>query len=88
MLILTGILRQFGEATIKEAQKLKLVVEHETPRNDGTTDLHLETFFLDPSESTKLPSKGAKLSLVVRPWVSGRNVAYSAITLLQEGKQA
>jgi hypothetical protein len=78
MITLTGKLRQLAEMKIKEQPKLKLVVEHETARNDGTSDLHLETLFVDPSERQKCPSEGSQVSLAVRPWASGKNVAYAA----------
>lgn len=88
MIILTGILRQLAEMKIKEQPKLKLVVEHETDRNDGTKDLHLETLFVDPTDRTKCPPQGSEVSIAVRPWVSGRNVAYAASHVIGKAKQA
>ena len=74
---------------MKEQPKLKLVVEHETSRNDGSTDLHLETLFVDPSDRQKCPSEGGTVSVSVRPWTSGRDVAYSASHVLgKEDKRA
>lgn len=81
MLILTGLLRQQQNATIKGEEKLKIVVEHTTARNDGTEDLHLETMFLPLSEAQKCPKTGEQVSVEVNAWVSGRNVAYSATGL-------
>jgi len=88
MIVLTGKLRQLAEMKIKEQPKLKLTVEHETDRNDGTKDLHLETLFVDPEERTKCPPEGSDVSIVVRPWVSGRNVAYAASHVLGKAKTA
>ena len=88
MIILTGKLRQLAEMKIKEQPKLKLVVEHETDRNDGTSDLHLETLFVDPQERTKCPPEGSEVSIAVRPWVSGRNVAYAASHVIGKAKTA
>lgn len=88
MIVLTGKLRQLSEMKIKEQPKLKLVVEHETDRNDGTKDLHLETLFVDPEDRPKCPPEGSDVSLAVRPWVSGRNVAYSASHVIGKAKSA
>lgn len=88
MITLTGLLRQRSEMEIKGINKLKLIVEHEIERNEGDPDIELQTFFLDPSESQKCPQKGENVSLEVRPWTSGRNVAYSAIRLLGGAKKA
>ena len=70
MITLTGILRQSGEVTIKEQPRLKLVVEHETPRDGGMPDLHLETLFLDRQEAAKLPKQGDQVQIEVRPYTS------------------
>jgi hypothetical protein len=88
MIVLTGKLRQLAEMKIKEQPKLKLVVEHETDRNDGTKDLHLETLFVDPTERPKCPPEGSDVSIEVRPWVSGRNVAYAASKVIGKAKTA
>ena len=88
MITLTGKLRQLAEMKIKEQPKLKLVVEHETARNDGTNDLHLETLFVDPSERQKCPSEGGQVSVSVRPWASGKNVAYAASHVLGKEQKA
>ena len=88
MIILKGKLRQLAEMKIKEQDKLKLVVEHETDRTDGTTDLHLETLFVDLAERTKCPPEGSQIALAVRPWVSGRNVAYAASHVVGKEKLA
>lgn len=88
MITLTGKLRQLAEMTIKEKPKLKLVVEHETDRNDGTTDLHLETLFVEPTERHKCPSEGSEVSVAVRPWANGRDVVYAASYVIGKGKSA
>jgi hypothetical protein len=66
---------------------LKLVIEHETPRESGPADLNLETLFLDPHYEASLPSDGATVSVQVRPYPSGRNVAYAAIALVPTPQQ-
>ena len=88
MITLTGLIRQRTEMEIKGKATLKLIVEHEIPRNEGDPDIALETFFLDPSEASKCPHKGENVSLTVRPWANGRNVAYAAISLLGGAKKA
>lgn len=88
MITLTGTLRQLAEMKIKEQPKLKLVVEHETDRNDGTKDLHLETLFVDPTDRAKCPPEGSEVSIAVRPWASGKNVAYAASHVLGKAKSA
>ena len=82
MITLSGILRQAGEVTIKEKPKLKLVVEHETARDNGVNDLHLETLFLDRQEAARLPKAGQEVHVEVRPYPSGRGIAFAAVRLL------
>ena len=82
MITLTGILRQAGQVTIKEQPRLKLVVEHETARDNGVPDLHLETLFVGPGEAAKLPRQGEPVHVEVRPYPSGRGVAYAAVRLV------
>lgn len=91
MITLTGKLRQIGTQKFKDesrAEALKLVIEHETTRNDGTKDLHLDTMFVPLEERSKLPLEGSQVSIVVNPWVSGRNVAYSATSVVGKAKAA
>lgn len=91
MITLTGKLRQIGTQKFKDETRpeaLKLVIEHETKRNDGTTDLHLETMFLPIEDRTKLPPEGSLVEIEVNPWVSGRNVAYSASSVIGKAKAA
>ena len=82
MITLTGILRQAGEVKIKEKPLLKLVVEHETARDNGVPDLHLETLFVDRQEAARLPRTGEEVHVEVRPYPSGRGVAFAAVRLL------
>ena len=76
MITLTGILRQSGEVKIKERPLLKLVVEHETARDNGVPDLHLETLFVPIDQAPYLPAAGSEIHVAVRPYPSGRGVAY------------
>ena len=84
MITLTGILRQAGEVKIKEKPLLKIVVEHETARDSGVPDLHLETLFVDRQEAARLPRTGEEVHVEVRPYptANGRGVAFSAVRLL------
>lgn len=82
MITLTGILRQAGQVTIKEKPVLKLVVEHETARDNGVNDLHLETLFVPPGEAAHLPKQGDEIHVEVRPYPSGRGIAYAASRVL------
>jgi hypothetical protein len=86
MITLTGTLRQSGEVTFgkdKEARTMmKLWVEHESPRDKGPSDLKIEEFFVPVEDSKNLPAKGEPVSVAVRPYASGRGVAYSAISIV------
>lgn len=86
MIILSGKLRQRSKLTIKGEDRLKVVVEHEVPRDNGPADLNLETLFLNPQEEASLPPDGAFVSISVRPYPSGRVVAYSGISVVDGGK--
>ena len=82
MITLTGTFRKSSEVTLKEKPMLKLTVEHETARQDGTTDLHLETLFVGRDQSPHLPLVGEEIHVEVRPYPKGRDVAYSATRVL------
>ena len=82
MITLSGTFRQGGEVTIKEKPKLKIVVEHETARDNGVNDLHLETLFLDRQEAARLPKVGQEIHVEVRPYPSGRGIAFAAVRIL------
>lgn len=86
MITLTGVLRQSGEMTIKEKPLVKLWVEHESPRDNGVNDLKIEEFFLDREKAADLPEKGQEISIVVRPYPSGRGVAFQAIRVASNGR--
>ena len=82
MITLSGILRQSGEVTIKEKKMLKIVVEHETARDNGQNDLHLETLFVGTDNAPHVPTAGSEIHVEVRPYPSGRGIAYSASRVL------
>jgi hypothetical protein len=84
MLILTGTLRQSGAIkTADEKEYLKLWVETETPpEGDRPGELKIHEFMFGKSEVPKLPEKGAQISLVVRNYVRGREIAYKALQVL------
>ena len=83
MITLTGTLRQAGEVTFKDKPpRLKLVVEHETARENGLPDLRLETLFLDPQEAATLPRTGQPVHVEVRPYPNGKTVAFAAVRLV------
>lgn len=64
--------------TIKEEKKTKLWVEHISPRDNGMDDLRIEELFLDGDILSKLPKFGEHVEVGVRPWVSGRDIRFSA----------
>lgn len=78
MIILKGILRQATAMTIKENAKTKVWLEHTSPRDNGVDDLRIEELFLDGDQTAKLPSPGKQVGIVVRPYVSGRDVRFAA----------
>ena len=82
MITLTGTFRQSAEVTLKEKPMLKLVVEHQTARQDGSNDLHLETLFVGRDQAANLPLPGEEIMVEVRPYPKGRDVAYSASRIL------
>ena len=87
MITLNGTLRQSGEVKFKDGEpKLKLWVEHESPRDNGVNDLKIEELFLPRDESVNLPEKGSEISIVVRPYPSGRGVAFQALRVLTHAR--
>lgn len=82
MITLTGILRQSGEMVIKEKPLIKLWVEHETPRENGTPDLKIEELFLEPRAGLVVPKNGEKINLNVRVYPSGRDVRFQVLGIL------
>ena len=84
MIVLTGTLRQTAKMTIKERPLVKLWVEHEIPRDGGTADLRLEEFFLEEGNAQLLPKSGSPVSLSVRPYPKGRDVAYQVVGVITQ----
>lgn len=82
MITLTGILRQAGQVRIQEKDRLKLVVEHETPRDNGLPDLRLETLFLAPQDLATLPRTGEVVHVEVRPYPVGKGIAFAGVRVL------
>ena len=83
MITLTGTLRQSGPIDLKEGgKKLKLWIEHESARREGPPDLKIEELLVDPVDDSKLPKAGQSVTVEVRPYVAGRNVAFSAVKLV------
>lgn len=60
---------------------VKLSVEHEISRDEGQADLILESLFLDPDKASKL-TENEIVCLDVRPYPSGKNVAYAVIDVV------
>jgi hypothetical protein len=90
MITLNGILKNSGLVKKKkddvEIEKLKVIVESETPSRVAgeMSDIEMHTFFFDPSEKTKLPkSNGEKIAVVVRPYSfkGDFGVSYSAVAI-------
>jgi hypothetical protein len=82
MLTITGTLRQSGELTIKEKPFVKLWVECETERENGPADLQiLELLVPATNPPAKIPERGKQVSVDVRAYANGRNVAFSALAI-------
>jgi len=85
MLTLTGTLRQSADLvfkdkdTGKEKPMKKLWVEHESPRENGVGDLQILEMLVPAETCPKLPDKGGQVSVSVRAYAVGRNVAFSAL---------
>jgi len=82
MITLTGTLRQSGNMTFEGKTKAKLWIEHTTERDNGPADLKLEELFLDGVDAATLPPAGSQISLVVRPYASGKSVKFQAVSLV------
>lgn len=87
MLTLKGTLRQAGAIKTKEGQEFKkLWVEHETPADgDRVGDLQILEFLVPSKEVGPLPPHGDPISLDVRAYVRGRDIAYKALRVLPAG---
>lgn len=83
MLILNGTLRQAGEMEIDGRKLVKVWVEHESPRGEGRmADLRIEELFLEKVEGMTLPTQGKPVSVAVRAYPKGKDIAFSAIALV------
>jgi len=86
MLTLTGKFRQSSEMQIgKEGEPkrpfVKLWVEVENERDNGVSDLSIEELLVPADKVQKLPEKGENISIFVRAYARGRDVAYSALAI-------
>lgn len=88
MVTLTGKLRQSGTVTYDGVTKLKLWIEHETPRENGPSDLKLEELFLENLDASALPAAGSEIVLQVRPYAVGKAIKYSALSMVQTAQPA
>lgn len=81
MITLIGKLRQASQVEYDNVKKTKLWVEHEMERESGVPDLRIEELFLD-GHGLPLPGRDEDVSLVVRPYPSGKQVKFQAVKLL------
>jgi hypothetical protein len=84
MLTLTGKLRRKADLEIKGDKRTKLTLEYEVPRYEGEADLKLQDFFVEPVQASDL-KEGQNVTLSVRAYVSGKDVAFSASHVLPSG---
>lgn len=86
MLTLTGTLRQSGTIKTKDDKSYaKLWIETETPpENDRPGELQIHEFMFDSAELPKPPAKGSQVSVDVRCYIRGREVAYKALQVRSE----
>lgn len=76
-----GKLRRITQLEINGEKRTKLTVEFEIPRDDGQGDIKLGEFFFDPVKAKGL-TEGTDITISVRPWVKGKDVAFSALAVL------
>lgn len=88
MITLQGTLRQSTKVTFDGVDKLKLWVEHESPRDNGVSDLKIEELILPIAEEPKLPKQGQSVTVAVRAYASGRDVKFFAVGIVGEVKKA
>lgn len=81
MITLTGKLRQAGQVEYDGNKKTKLWVEHEMERENGPPDLRIEELFLD-GHGIALPGRDETVTIVVRPYPSGKQVKFQAVKLV------
>lgn len=81
MLTLTGTLRQSGDIKTGEGKTFKkLWIETETPpEGDRPGELQIHEFLFPSEELEKVPPKGSQISIDVRSYVRGREIAYKAL---------
>lgn len=85
MLTLTGIFRQSSEMKLgKEGEEkrpfVKIWMEVESERENGVSDLSIEELLVPADRVGKLPQKGESISVDVRCYARGRDVAFSGIS--------
>jgi hypothetical protein len=86
MITLTGIFRQSGEMNLgKEGEEkrpfVKVWMEVESPRENGVADLSIEEILVPAENAKKLPKKGENISVDVRCYARGRDVAFSGLSV-------
>jgi len=79
MITLTGTLRQATATKFQEVMKTKLWIEHTSPRDNGPDDLRIEELFIEGDITSKLPSPGKQVGVIVRPYASGRDIRFAAM---------
>lgn len=84
MITLTGTLRQFAPSEYDGKKKTKIWLEHTAPRDNGPDDLKLEELFMDGDLTPSLPPAGSQISIIVRPYASGKAVKFSALRLVEK----
>lgn len=89
MLTLTGIFRQSSEMQLgKEGEVkrpfVKVWMEVESERDNGVSDLSIEELLIPADKVAKMPKKGENISIDVRSYARGRDVAFSALSMRSE----
>lgn len=86
MITLTGTYRQHAEMTLGkdgEAKRpfIKVWMELESERDNGAPDLSIEELLIPAEKVKKFPQKGENISVDVRCYARGRDVAFSALSM-------
>lgn len=86
MITLTGIFRQSSEMKLgKEGEEkrpfVKVWMEVESERDNGVSDLSIEEILVPQDRVVKLPKKGENISVDVRCYARGRDVAFSGLSV-------
>lgn len=87
MITLTGTLRQFAPSEFEGKKKTKLWLEHTSPRDNGPADLKLEELYMEGDHTAEMPAAGSTISVIVRPYASGKGVKFSALGLAGKSAQ-